>query len=131
MDVTFGTYWRTIAVETAPPGWRLASILQGKGDIRAIPAWLLQEGHRWKGIGDDFEAMIPREPSTLLEDAVGPETRVTPGLFCGDEAGMEPPDYVGHGLEVWKVLGPDEADPTESEWEAEIAYRRTVARTPR
>lgn len=117
-------YWRTIAVQAAPPGWRLLGIFAGRRDVRPIAAWLLQERHRYTAKNDNLH-LAP--PQTDLEAKVGPETRVIPGI-CVEGWGWQIDAIDCEGTaENWQVLGPDEADPTAEEWDAEIARRRARA----
>ncbi|WP_189213689.1 hypothetical protein [Actinokineospora fastidiosa] len=115
------TYWRTVAVEAAPPGWRLLSIYGERREVMPIAAWLLQHEHRYVEQDGD-EVLAP--PQSDREAKIGPETRVVPGV-CVEGWGWEvgAVDLEG-GSEIWKVLGPDEVGPTDAEWDAEIARRR-------
>lgn len=115
--------WRTIGIQTAPPGWRLLSIFpEQPRDVRPIPVWLLQEERPYY-LDENDEIVAP--PQEACEATEGPDTRVIGGI-CVDDWGwrIEAIDFEG-GEEIWKVLGPDEADPTDEEWDAEIARRRT------
>lgn len=116
--------WRTIACQAAPPGWQLLSIFGERRDMRPIAAWLVQERHRYSYTDEaDSEVLLP--PATDLEAKAGPETRVMPGIV---EAGwgweVKAIDIEGD-QEIWRILSPGEADPTDEEWEAEIGRRRT------
>lgn len=116
-------HWRTIACQAAPPGWRLLSVFNGRRDIAPIAAWLIQERHACTFTDEpDSEVLVP--PTSDFEAKVGPDTRVIPGI-CAEGWGWEVKAIDVEGdAETWKVLGPDEAAPTNEEWEAEIARRR-------
>lgn len=121
-DRQSGIYWRTTSFQAAPPGWRLLSIFVGQRDVTPIAGWLFQERHdfTYTDAGDDERL----ESKVGLDAAVGPSTRVIPGLapkrgFDWEVVAID----IDGTQELWKVLGPNEEDPTDEEWEAEIARR--------
>jgi hypothetical protein len=117
------TLWRTIACQAAPPGWRLLSIFGQRRDVRPIAAWLVQERHRYTYTDEpESEVLVP--PESDLEAKVGPETRVMPGIVVGGWGWEVKAIDLEGDQENWTLLGPGEADPTDEEWEAEIARRR-------
>lgn len=115
------TYWRTIAVQPAPPGWRVLSIFAKRRDVEPIAAWLLQERHYY--YIDENETEVSVRPGGLEANA-GPDTRVIPGICAGGWGWEVRAIDVEGTAETWKVLGPGAAEPTDEEWEAEITRRR-------
>ena len=116
------TYWRTVSFSPAPAGWRLLSLFGERRDVRSIAGWLLQHQYNYTTDNERGEEyVIPS--SSALDQVAGPVTRVIPGICVGGWNWEVEAITLEGGREIWKVLGPGDADPTDEEWEAEIQRR--------
>ncbi|HEY3561969.1 MAG TPA: hypothetical protein VGL05_31095 [Kribbella sp.] len=106
--------WKTLTFHPSPPGWRVLAIYGETRSTTPVAGWLVQEAYWYD---EKSETLVEARPNQL------PLRRVIPGICIDgwnwevDAIDFEP------GSDTWRVLGPEEPDPSDAEWADEIARR--------